>query len=123
MPAVRFIAVDTIEGHQTVAYTRPRLRKLTRLLATKSAAITFELDREGRVVQVDGSCHCHAGMKSKSIRRTSSCVTVPIAALSGNAFRVVVAATPGTFRLIKGEPKTYVKISESGNRREQNVLQ
>jgi hypothetical protein len=39
--------------------------------------------------------------------------------LSGSAFRTVVPAIEGTFRLLCGAPKVYVKTGESGNRREQ----
>jgi hypothetical protein len=39
--------------------------------------------------------------------------------LSGSAFRTVVPTKEGSFRLLSGAPKVYVKIGESGNKREQ----
>jgi hypothetical protein len=39
--------------------------------------------------------------------------------LSGSAFRTVVPTKEGSFRLLSGVPKVYVKTGESGNRREQ----
>jgi hypothetical protein len=39
--------------------------------------------------------------------------------LSGSAFRTVVPTKEGTFNLLSGEPKVYVKTGESGNKREQ----
>jgi hypothetical protein len=39
--------------------------------------------------------------------------------LSGSAFRTVVPTNEGSFRLLCGAPKAYVKTGDSGNRREQ----
>jgi hypothetical protein len=39
--------------------------------------------------------------------------------VSGTAFRTVVQAEPGSFKLLSGTPKTYVEAGESGNEREQ----
>jgi hypothetical protein len=39
--------------------------------------------------------------------------------LSGSTFHTVVQMRPGTFQLLSGAPKVYVKTGESGNRREQ----
>jgi hypothetical protein len=38
--------------------------------------------------------------------------------LSGSAFRTVAPTKEGTFVLLSDEPKIYVKVAESGNRRE-----
>jgi hypothetical protein len=37
--------------------------------------------------------------------------------LSSSAFRMVVLAEPGTFRLLTGEPTVYVKTADSGRKR------
>jgi len=37
--------------------------------------------------------------------------------LTGSTFRVSVPAPKGEFRLLAGEPKTYVKTAESGEKR------
>ena len=39
--------------------------------------------------------------------------------LSGSAFRTVVPTLEGTFKLLSGQPKVYVKTGDSGNDREQ----
>ena len=70
---------------------------------------------------VDGGCHCgkisyEADVDPAHVR---ICHCTDCQTLSGSAFRVVVATSEGGFRLIQGEPKTYVKTAESGNRREQ----
>jgi hypothetical protein len=38
--------------------------------------------------------------------------------LTGTAFRVTVPAKPDQFRLIRGEPKIYLKVADSGSHRE-----
>jgi hypothetical protein len=45
---------------------------------------------------------------------TADCQT-----LSGSAFSTVVPTKEGSFRLLSGTPKVYVKTGESGNKREQ----
>jgi hypothetical protein len=37
--------------------------------------------------------------------------------MTGAPFRVVVPAAKEHFKLLQGQPKTYLKIAESGNRR------
>ena len=58
--------------------------------------ISFEAEIEPDKVRV---CHC------------TDCQT-----LSGSAFRTNVPIVPGTFVLKKGEPKTFLKSADSGNR-------
>ena len=58
--------------------------------------ISFEAEIEPDKVRV---CHC------------TDCQT-----LSGSAFRTNVPVVPGTFVLNKGEPKTFLKSADSGNR-------
>jgi len=38
--------------------------------------------------------------------------------LASSAFRIVVPALEGSFRLLSGTPTIYVKVVESGNRRD-----
>lgn len=76
---------------------------------------------KGVYVKIDGSCHCgHISFEAEVdpatvvIWHCTDCQT-----LSGSAFRTVVPTKEETFVLLSGEPKIYVKVSESGNRREQ----
>ena len=62
--------------------------------------ITYEAEIDPKQVMV---CHC------------SDCQT-----LSGSAFRTVVFTREGTFNLLSGELKIYVKTGESGTKRPQS---
>lgn len=72
-------------------------------------------------MKIDGRCHC--GLLSYVAEvdpdKVEVCHCTDCQTLSGSAFRVVVPAEPGTFKLLSGEPKTYVKTAESGNKRVQ----
>ena len=72
-------------------------------------------------MRVDGSCHCGQVTFQAEVDpdKVLVCHCTDCQTLSGTAFRVVVYAEPGTFKLITGQPKTYVKTAESGNRRVQ----
>ena len=72
-------------------------------------------------MKVDGKCHCgqvafeaEVLPEAVEICHCSDCQT-----LSGSAYRTVVPALPGTFRLLSGKPRSYVKTAESGSRRAQ----
>lgn len=72
-------------------------------------------------MKIDGRCHCGSisweaeiDPESVAICHCSDCQT-----LSGSAFRTVVPAMRGNFRLLSGQPRIYVKTAESGNPRAQ----
>jgi hypothetical protein len=72
-------------------------------------------------VKIEGRCHCglvtyeaEVDPESATICHCTDCQT-----LSGTAFRTSVVAQPRNFRLLSGELKTYVKVGDSGRRREQ----
>ena len=72
-------------------------------------------------MKVDGSCHC-GGIRYEAEVDPSKVITchcTDCQTLSGSAFRTVVPTKEGTFRLLAGAPKVYVKTGESGNQREQ----
>ena len=72
-------------------------------------------------MKIDGSCHCGRISFEAEIDPATVviCHCTDCQTLSGSAFRVVVPAKEGTFVLLSGEPKVYVKVGESKNRREQ----
>jgi hypothetical protein len=72
-------------------------------------------------MQIDGGCHCGSIKYEAEVdpSKVVICHCTDCQTLSGSAFRTVVQALPGTFRLISGTPKVYVKTGESGNKREQ----
>jgi hypothetical protein len=71
-------------------------------------------------MQIDGACHCGAISFTAEIdpARVMVCHCTDCQVLSGAPFRAVVAAPIGGFQL-RGEPRSYVKVAQSGNRRAQ----
>jgi hypothetical protein len=71
-------------------------------------------------MQIDGACHC--GLISFSAQidpaRVMVCHCTDCQVLSGAPFRAVVSAPMATFTL-QGQPKSYIKVAQSGNRRAQ----
>ena len=70
-------------------------------------------------MHVDGGCHCghityEAEVDPEGVR---ICHCTDCQTLTGSAYRVTVPARPGTFKLLSGQPKTYLKTAESGNKR------
>lgn len=72
-------------------------------------------------MRIDGGCHCGFIAYEADVdpQRVEICHCTDCQTLSGAAFRTVVPATAGSFHLLSGQPKTYVKTAESGNRRVQ----
>jgi hypothetical protein len=72
-------------------------------------------------VKIDGRCHCGAISYEAEIDRDKVmiCHCTDCQSLSGSAFRTVVLTREGSFRLLSGRPKIYVKTGESGARRQQ----
>jgi len=71
-------------------------------------------------MHIDGACHCGLITFTAEIdpARVMVCHCSDCQVLSGAPFRVSVAAPIETF-MLHGQPKTYVKVAESGNRRAQ----
>jgi len=75
-------------------------------------------------MKVDGACH------SGSIRfeaevdpaKVVICHCTDCQTLSGSTFRTVVPANEGTFRLLSGEPKVYVKTGREWEQARADVL-
>ncbi len=72
-------------------------------------------------MKVDGSCYCGSIRYEAEVdpAKVIICHCTDCQKLSGSAFRTVVQTEPGTFQLLTGTPKTFVKTGESGKRREQ----
>ena len=71
-------------------------------------------------MKVDGGCHCGEIRYEAEVDPTKVviCHCKDCQTLSGTAFRTIVASKVGTFRLLSGTLKTYLKTAESGNQRE-----
>lgn len=71
-------------------------------------------------MKVDGRCHCGNITFEAEIdpATVAICHCTDCQTLSGTAFRTIVKATEGSFRLLSSTLKVYVTTAESGNRRE-----
>lgn len=72
-------------------------------------------------MQVNGRCHCGAITFTAELdpEKVLICHCTDCQTLSGSAYRTVAPADDGSFRLLTGEIKTYVKIAEDGTPRAQ----
>lgn len=70
-------------------------------------------------MNVDGACYCGYLTFQAEIdpETVELCNCTDCQHISSSAFRVVVPAKEGTFRLLSGEPTIFVKTAESGNPR------
>ena len=71
-------------------------------------------------MHITGSCHCGKISYEAEIdpNAVSICHCADCQVLSGTAFRVTAFAKREQFHM-KGEPKIYIKVAESGNKRAQ----
>ena len=70
-------------------------------------------------MRVDGTCHCGYMTYAAEIDpgKVIICHCTDCQVLSSSAFRMVVLANKGTFRLLSGEPTVYIKTADSGRKR------
>ena len=68
-----------------------------------------------------GRCICGAvtWRAAGSVTRNLVCHCADCQALSGPAFRTIGMVAADTFRIVKGQPREYVKVGDSGNPRVQ----
>ncbi len=72
-------------------------------------------------MKIDGGCHCGAITYEAEAdeHQVGICHCTDCQKFSGSAFRVGVVCKESSFKLLSGQPKTYVKIGTSGGRRAQ----
>lgn len=72
-------------------------------------------------MKVDGECHCGdiAFEAEVDLASVGICHCKDCQVLSASVFRTIAIVPADLFRLIKGQPKEYIKISQSGNKRVQ----
>ena len=70
-------------------------------------------------MHVDGTCHCGYITYAAEIdpAKVIICHCKDCQVLSSSAFRMVVLAEYGSFRLLSGEPTIYIKTADSGRKR------
>ena len=73
-------------------------------------------------MKIDGRCHCGCITYEAEIdpAKVMICHCTDCQTLSGSAFRTVAFSREGTFKLLSGELKIYVKTGESGTKRPQS---
>ena len=72
-------------------------------------------------MKIDGGCHCgHITYEAEiDPEMVAICHCTDCQTLSGSAFRTVAPSKEGSFRLLSGELRVYIKIAESGAQRSQ----
>ncbi|MFG6433328.1 GFA family protein [Roseateles sp. LYH14W] len=72
-------------------------------------------------MKINGACHCGAIAFEAEIdpSRVVVCHCTDCQVMSGAPMRAIVPAPVGQFSLLRGEPKSYIKVAQSGNRRAQ----
>ena len=72
-------------------------------------------------MKIDGGCHCGKITYEAEIDpgKVAICHCTDCQTGSGSAYRTNVPSAKGSFKLLSGEPRIYVKTAESGNRRAQ----
>ncbi len=72
-------------------------------------------------MKITGSCHCKAIQYTAEVDPATMgiCHCTDCQVLSGSAFRATIRARPCTFQISAGTPRVYVKIADSGAKREQ----
>jgi hypothetical protein len=72
-------------------------------------------------MKVYGSCHCGSITYEAEVdpEKVMICHCTDCQTLSGSSYRTVAPTAEGSFRLLSGEPKVYVKTAESGRKRQQ----
>ena len=70
-------------------------------------------------MNVEGACHCGNIAYEAEVdpNGVGICHCTDCQVLSGSPYRSAVGAVAHTFRLLRGTPKIYVKIADSGERR------
>ena len=70
-------------------------------------------------MKIQGGCHCGYIAYEAEIdpETVSICHCTDCQTLTGSAYRTNVRSREGTFKLLAGQPKIYVKTAESGNKR------
>jgi hypothetical protein len=70
-------------------------------------------------MKIEGRCHCGSIAYEADVEPTAAqiCHCLDCQTLTGSAFRVTIPASPETFRLLRGQPRIYVKVADSGSRR------
>ena len=72
-------------------------------------------------MKITGGCHCGNIKYEAEVEPANAmiCHCTDCQVLSGSAFRTLILTDEEAFNFTSGKPKTYLKIADSGNKREQ----
>jgi hypothetical protein len=72
-------------------------------------------------MKIEGGCHCGAVRYEAEAdpQKAGICHCTDCQTLSGSPYVAYIQVPAASFRLLRGTPKVYVKVAESGNRRAQ----
>jgi len=67
-------------------------------------------------MKIDGRCHCgYVSFEAEADPETTTmCNCTDCQTMSGAPMRAVISTRPGTFVLLSGKPKEYLKTADSG---------
>lgn len=70
-------------------------------------------------MKVEGGCHCGRIAYEAEVdpNAVGICHCTDCQTLTGSAYRVSVPAPAASFRLLRGQPKVYIKTADSGSKR------
>jgi hypothetical protein len=70
-------------------------------------------------MRVEGQCHCGAITYEAEVEPDTIgvCHCLDCQRLTGSAFRASILAPAGSFRILKGKPRQYIKTADSGANR------
>ena len=76
-------------------------------------------------MRIEGACHCGSIAYEAEVnpQKATMCHCADCQTFSGAPFRASVPAKAQDFRLLKGEPRIYVKTAESGTPRAQGFCE
>jgi hypothetical protein len=72
-------------------------------------------------MEIEGTCHCGAIAYEAIVDPAEAglCHCIDCQTLSGSPFRASVPAKAENFRILRGQPRIYVKTAKSGAKRSQ----
>ena len=72
-------------------------------------------------MKIQGACHCGRITYEAEVdpEKVAMCNCTDCQVTSSAPYRVSAVVPSGSFRLLSGQPKVYVKTAESGNKRKQ----
>src|SRR5262245_61972012 len=109
-------------GARRLRATTVRNQLIERMVLGPKATSAVKTSVEEGAMKIDGCCHCGYITYEAEIdpEKVMICHCTDCQTLSGSVFRTVALTREGTFKLLSGELKIYVKPGENGTKRPQS---